>query len=209
MSKARLVIMSVVVEGRSQADTARIYGASPSWVSKLVARYHRKGDAAFEPKSRRPKKSPNALDPATVELIIELRQGLNAKGLDSGAHTIAWHLQQEHSLVVSPATVWRHLKAAGLVPPEPKKRPKASYVRFQAALPNEMWQSDFTHWRLQDGSDVEILAFIDDHSRYALSVTAHRRVTGDIVADRFLRTAASMGFPASILTDNGMVLSWS
>lgn len=72
-----------------------------------------------------------------------------------------------------------------------------------------MWQSDFTHWRLQDGSDVEILAFIDDHSRYALSVTAHRRVTGDIVADRFLRTAASMGFPASILTDNGMVLSWS
>ena len=205
MSKARLVIMSVVVEGRSQADTARIYGVSPSWVSKLVARYREEGDAAFEPRPRRPKTSPNALDPTTVELITELRQSLTAEGLDAGAHTIGWHLTQRHNLVVSPATIWRHLKAEGLVTPEPKKRPKTSYVRFQADLPNEMWQSDFTHWRLQDGSDVEILVFIDDHSRYALSVTAHQRVTGNIVADEFLETAAIMGFPASVLTDNAMV----
>lgn len=138
-------------------------------------------------------------------MIIELRQRLATNGLDPGPHTIAWHLQQDHGVVVSPATIWRHLKTAGLVTAEPKKRPKASYVRFQADLPNEMWQSDFTHWRLADGSDVEILAFIDDHSRYALSVTAHQPVTGDIVTDIFLETAASMGFPASVLTDNGMV----
>jgi len=205
MSKARVVILSVVVEGRSQADTARIYGVSPGWVSKLVARYREEGDAAFEPRSRRPNRSPNALDDTTVELIIGLRESLAAGGLDSGAHTIAWHLQQDHGVVVSAATIWRHLRTAGLVTPEPKKRPKASYVRFQADLPNEMWQSDFTHWRLGDGTDVEILVFIDDHSRYGLSVTAHQRVTGDIVTDIFLETAASMGFPASVLTDNGMV----
>ena len=205
MSKTRAVIMSVVVEGRSQADTARIFGVSPSWVSKLVARYRLEGDAAFEPRSRRPKTSPNAIDAVTVELIIELRRSLAAEGLDSGAHTIWWHLKQQHGLVVSPATIWRYLKAAELITPEPKKRPKTSYVRFQAELPNEMWQSDFTHWRLDNGQDVEILAFIDDHSRYALSVTAHRVITGDIVAEQFLETAAAMGLPASVLTDNGMV----
>ncbi len=161
MSKARLVIMSVVVEGRSQADTALLYAVSPGWVSKLVVRYRLDGDAAFEPKSRRPKTFSNALDPATVELIVELRQRRAGDGLDSGPHTIAWHLEKDHSLVVSPATIWRHLKAAGLATPQPRKRPKAPYVRFQADLPNEMWQSDFTHWRLEDGTDVEVLAFID------------------------------------------------
>jgi transposase len=150
MSKARLVILSVVVEGRSQADTARSFGMSPSWMSKLVARYHQEGEAAFEPKSRRPKTSPNALDAATVGLVIGLRESLDASGLDSGAHTIGWHLKHQHGLVVPAATIWRHLKAAGLITPQPKKRPKTSYVRFQADLPNEMWQSDFTHWRLAD-----------------------------------------------------------
>jgi transposase InsO family protein len=205
MSKARLVILSVVVEGRSQADTARSFGMSPSWVSKLVARYHQEGEAAFEPKSRRPKTSPNALDAATVGLIIGLRESLDASGLDSGAHTIGWHLKHQHGLVVSAATIWRHLKAAGLITPQPKKRPKTSYVRFQADLPNEMWQSDFTHWRLADRQDIEILAFVDDCTRYALSVTAHHQITGDIVVDKFLQTAATIGFPASMLTDNGMV----
>lgn len=205
MSKARSIILSVIVEGRSQADTARLYNVSPSWVSKLVARYHAEGDAAFQPRSRRPKRSPTALDPVTVDLITNLRETLSDKGLDSGAHTISWHLDQHHGLVVSPATIWRHLKAAGLIVAEPKKKPKASYIRFQGDLPNEMWQSDFTHWHLRDDTGVEIITFLDDHSRYALSVTAHRRITGDIVVDDFLQTAETYGFPASVLTDNAMV----
>lgn len=205
MSKARSIILSVVVEGRTQAATARLYDVSPSWVSKLVARYRLEGDAAFEPRSRRPHTSPTALDPKTVDRIIDLRRTLTSKGLDGGPHTIRWHLQQHHGLVVSVATIWRHLKTAGLIVPEPKKKPKTSYIRFCADLPNEMWQSDFTHWHLADGDGVEIITFLDDHARYALSVTAHIRITTDIVVDEFLETAETNGFPASILTDNAMV----
>jgi transposase-like protein len=62
VSKARVVIIAVVVEGRSQAEVARAYGVSKGWVSKLVARYRAEGQAAFEPRSRRPKTSPNAID---------------------------------------------------------------------------------------------------------------------------------------------------
>jgi hypothetical protein len=54
---------------------------------------------------------------------------------------------------------------------------------------------------------VEILDWIDDHARYALSVTAHRRVTGPIVLAEFRKTVAAHGIPASTLTDNGMVLT--
>ena len=68
-----------------------------------------------------------------------------------------------------------------------------------------MWQSDFTHYRLTGGADTEVLVWLDDHSRYALSVTAHHRVTGDIVVDTFDQCGLDQGFPASVLTDNGMV----
>jgi transposase InsO family protein len=106
---------------------------------------------------------------------------------------------------VSAATVARYLTGAGLVVAAPRKRPRSSYLRFQAELPNECWQSDFTHYPLADGTDTEILSWLDDHSRYALSVTAHRRVTGPIVLASFRETAAQHGTPASTLTDNGMV----
>ena len=95
----------------------------------------------------------------------------------------------------------------GLVTAEPRKRPRRSYLRFEADLPNECWQSDFTHWPLADGTDVEILTFLDDHSRYALSCTVHAPVTGDIVVAAFRAAIDAHGIPASTLTDNGLVFT--
>ncbi len=207
MSKARLVIIAVVVEGRTQGEVARAYGVSQSWISRLVARYRAEGEAAFEPRSRRPKTSPTAISADTVELIIRLRKELTEQGLDAGPDTIAWHLVQHHQVRVSRATIARYLTAGGLVTPAPKKRPRSSYIRFQAELPNQMWQADFTHYRLADGTDTEILTWLDDHSRYALHVSAHPRVTGPIVRDTFRHAVAAHGVPASTLTDNGMVFT--
>lgn len=205
MSKRRAIILAVTVEGLSQAEAAVRYGVSESWVSRLVSRYRTHGDAAFEAQSRRPKSSPSRVSDVLNELIVNLRVELTNQGLDAGPETIRWHLEQRHDVTVSVSTIRRRLIAAGLIEPAPRKRPKSSWVRFQADLPNECWQSDFTHYRLTDGTDTEVLVWIDDHSRYALSVTAHRRVTGDIVADTFTQTAETNGMPASVLTDNGLV----
>ena len=212
MSKARLIITAVITEGRSQREVARAYGVNQSWVSRLVARYRSEGEAAFQPRSRRPNTSPTATPPATVTLITELRDKLTTAGLDAGPDTIAWHLAHHHSIRVSAATISRYLTRLGLVTPQPAKRPKASYQRFQAELPNECWQADFTHYPLAGpgdppAPDAEILTWLDDHSRYALDVTAHQPVTGPIVRDRFLAAVARFGVPASTLTDNGMVFT--
>ena len=207
MSKPRLVITAVVTEGLSQGEAARRYGVSQGWVSRLLARYRTEGEAAFEPRSRRPLASPSAISPGTVELIVRLRKELSGQGLDAGPHTIAWHLQHRHQVRVSPATISRHLAREGLVTPDPAKRPKSSYLRFAAELPNECWQSDFTHYPLAGGHDAEILTWLDDHSRYALSVTAHARVTGPIVLQAFRAVCAEHGIPASTLTDNGLVFT--
>jgi transposase InsO family protein len=212
MTLNRLLITSVVVENRPVRDVAAQYGVSQSWLFELLARYKAEGEAAFEPRSRRPKVVPRTTPTEVVELILELREKLTATGLDAGPDTIAWHLEHHHATVVSRATISRYLTKHGLVIPEPKKRPKSSYTRFEAAMPNETWQADFTHYRLtrpddRPGADTEILTWLDDCSRYALSVTAHHRVTGPIVLATFRQTVAEHGIPASTLTDNGMVFT--
>jgi len=137
--------------------------------------------------------------------VIELRGQLTADGLDAGPETIRWHLAQAGLTVPSTSTIRRILLQAGLITPQPRKRPRSSYIRFQATQPNECWQSDFIHWRLADGSDVEVLGWLDDHSRYLLSCTAHRSVRGDDVVAVFLQTVDTYGPPQSTLTDNGSV----
>ena len=211
MSTRRLVITAVLA-GRSQSEVARTYGVSQGWISRLMARYAEEGEAAFEPRSRAPRSSPAATAPTTVDLVLQLRTKLAAAGLDAGADTIGWHLSHHHQVSVSRATINRILVRHDLVIPEPAKRPKSSYLRFEAAMPNQCWQSDFTHYRLTrpdgtPGADTEILTWLDDCSRYALSLTAHERVTGPIVLATFRATVAAHGIPASTLTDNGMVFT--
>jgi transposase InsO family protein len=210
VSKARLVITAVVLEQRPVAEVAAAYGVSRSWIYELLARYRTEGDTAFEARSKRPHRSPTATAPATVGHIVELRKRLAEQGHDAGPATIAWHLQHHHQLRVSIATIARVLTRQGLVEPAPKKRPKNSYIRFQAAMPNECWQSDFTHYRLthpdgSPGADVEIITWLDDHSRYVLHCSAHTPVTGKVVLATFRQSVAAYGIPASTLTDNGMV----
>ena len=81
------------------------------------------------------------------------------------------------------STIWRVLRRRGFVTPQPHKRPRSSWVRFEAQLPNECWQSDVTHWRLGDRTEVEIVNFIDDHSRLAVAA----RVLGTATAPQVLR----------------------
>ena len=204
MSKRQQVILSVVLEGRSQADVARSYQVSEATVSRWVARYRSDGDTAFEPRSRRPAMSPTRLTRERIELIVNLRDQLTSSGLDAGPATIVWHLEHHHATIVSISTIRRHLLTAGRITANPRKRPRSSYIRFQAELPNQMWQTDMTHWTLADHTDSEILTWLDDHSRYALSVTAHPRVTGPIVVTTFDTTAEQHGHPASVLSDNGL-----
>ena len=206
MSKARLVITAVTVEKRPVSEVARSYGVARSWIYTLLARYEAEGEAAFEPRSRRPGTSPSATSPGTVELIVRLRKELAGQGLDAGPQTIAWHLEHHHQVKVSPGNRQPLPGPAGPGHPDPSKRPRSSYIRFAAEQPNECWQSDFTHYPLADGTGTEILTWLDDHSRYALSLTAHHRVTGPAVLLAFRAACEQHGVPAS-RDRNGMVFT--
>ena len=94
---------------------ARRYRVHRSLVYRLKARYEAEGEAAFQPRSRRPNRSPTAIPAATVELIVRIRKELAEAGLDAGPDTIGWHLAHRHGVGVSAATVARYLTRAGLV----------------------------------------------------------------------------------------------
>jgi transposase InsO family protein len=206
MSKNR-VIVEAVLAGQSHGSVARQYGISTVWVGKLVDRWRAGGWDAVEKQSTRPKSNPNAAPQAVIDAVLALRARLTADGLDAGPHTLHAHLERQGLPAPSVTTIWRILTRAGMVTPEPRKRPRRTYLRFEADLPNECWQADFTHWPLVDGADTEILTFLDDHSRYAISVTAHRVVTGPIVLAAFRAAIEDHGVPAATLTDNGMVFT--
>ncbi len=77
MSLAELVIVSVKVEGRSKSEVARDYKISRFWVQQLVKRYEAEGDAAFRPRSRRPRTNPRAVSLDLEDRIVRLRKDLS------------------------------------------------------------------------------------------------------------------------------------
>ncbi|MGH3333012.1 MAG: IS481 family transposase [Nocardioidaceae bacterium] len=215
MSKARLIITAVVDEKRPKSAVARDYDVSRYWVQQLVQRYLAEGEAAFEPHSRRPHSSPHAVPAAVEDQIVRLRKDLTRQGLDAGADTIRSHLARRtprsqtssQNAPPSVSTIWRILTRRGFVTPQPQKRPRSSWHRFEAEQPNERWQADTTHWQLADGTPVEILNLLDDHSRLALACVPRRTITGPDVVHAFQDAFVRWGIPASVLTDNGAVFT--
>lgn len=205
MQNNRYVVDAVILEGRSIRDVAHAHGVSKSWVAQLVKRYREGGYQAITPRSRTAHRIPNKTPPEIEDQIIALRKLLSDDGLDAGAQTIQYHLSLNLQDVPSVTTIWRVLRRRGFVTPQPQKRPRSSWIRFEADLPNECWQSDITHWHLSDGTDVQIVNFIDDHSRLAVASKVLSTVIASDIVEIFTQAALTWGYPASVLTDNGAV----
>lgn len=205
--KNLVIVRSVLDQGLSIAEAAARFSVSRQWIHVLLTRYRLEGPDGLEPRSRAPRTHPGATPEALREEILRLRRSLTADGADAGPLTIAWHLEQAGLHAPSTSTIRRLLHAEGLITPAPRKRPRSSYRRFQAELPNECWQADITHAFLAPGRRVEVLDFLDDHSRYLLHLRAAAAFTGPMIVDAMNTLITTNGAPASTLTDNGLVFT--
>ena len=205
MSKARVIILSITHQGLTPQQAAHKYGVTVRWVNVLLTRFREGGMDAIQPRRRTPHTNPRAIIDHLRLAIISTRIDLLEQGFDAGPASISWVLEQEGTTPPALSTIRRVLLQAGMITPQPRKRPRRSFIRFEADQPNETWQSDVTHWRLADGSDGEIVNWRDDHSRFLLGCTAFQPVTGPIVVKDFLALVTTHGPPQSTLTDNGVV----
>lgn len=204
-TKNEVIVLSVVEGGLSVAEAARRFAVSRRWIHTLLARYRDGGIEAVGPRSRAPRARPARTSDEVRAEILELRATLTAEGLDAGAESIHDRLRSPQRTPPSISTIWRILRTGGTVTPQPHKRPRSSWTRFEAALPNETWQSDVTHWHLADDTTVEIITWLDDHSRMIMHISVHPAVTAPIAVDTFTLAAETHGLPASTLTDNGRI----
>ena len=135
MSLGRLVVAAVTIEGRPKAAVAREYGISRGWVHELIRRYEAEGESGLEPRSRRPRSSPQRIPPWVEDDIVELRKTLADQGLDAGAHTIAFHLTRRHGASPAVSTIWRILSRRGSVRHPPAAEAPPVILRPVRGLP--------------------------------------------------------------------------
>jgi transposase InsO family protein len=206
---ARLIAaVSGSLEGVNVAGLCRQLGMSRQSFYKWRARYMLEGLDGLGERSRRPHSSPHRVSAGVEDLVLGWRKRLLEAGLDAGAATIYSHLAQDREVAVpSEATIWRILVRRGFVTPQPAKRPKGSFRRFEADWPNQRWQADHTEWTLARGQTVQILNIIDDHSRLCVAAVAAPTITSQVLWAAFSSAGQKWGYPSSCLSDNGLVFS--
>jgi transposase InsO family protein len=203
-----LAAISEELDGLNVAALCRERGVSRKTFYKWKARFVADGLAGLEARSRRPHRSPDRISDRAEDLIVEIRKRLVEDGFDAGPATIHYHLRNRGlASVPSEATIWRVLRRRGFVTLEPKKRPRTTYRRFEAAAPNECWQIDATHWGLLGGREVEIINVLDDHSRLAVGNRAVKATTTEEAWLTFADAAGRWGMPLRCLSDNGLAFS--
>lgn len=170
-------------------------------------RFESGGLEALVPRSRRPRSSPTSTGPDAMALVIDKRGELIAEGLDAGAVSIrSWLLSEGHT-PPSARTIHRILVAHGLVEPQPKKRPRSSFRRFEHARANECWQMDGHQVTLADGTVAVVLRVQDDCSRQNMATLA---APSENITDAWTCTQTAIdryGAPAMFLSDNGTAFS--
>jgi transposase InsO family protein len=177
-------------------------GISRQTFYKYRRRYDVEGPAGLTERSRRPRRSPKQISAAVEDQIVRLRKELP---VDSGPQTIVFHLERAGDVEVpSVATVYRVLVRRGMVAPQPDKRPRSSWRRFEWPKPNDAFQIDATQWVLADGSKVWIMDVLDDHSRLLTAARVCSGPTSAAAWDAFAHACADWGIPARVMSDNGV-----
>jgi transposase InsO family protein len=197
----RRAIVEAETAGMNVAEFCRGHGVSTWFFWDLRRRFAREGDAVLEPKSRAPHHPAGRTPLAVEEVIVRTRKELDDAGWDCGPASIAAALAGLTGLPHE-STIWRILTARGLIVADPSKAPKGAGRSFTAERANECWALDDWTWPLADGTPVQILDVLDDHSRYAVACTAMTSCTGGATFDVVAAAASDLGWPQRFWSDN-------
>lgn len=201
MESRLLAVFTAGLKSVSVSGLCTELGISRQTFYKYRRRFVAEGPAGLAERSRRPHRSPRMISPEVEDEIVRLRKELP---LDNGAQTIAYHLARNGAgPVPSSATIHRVLVRRGLVIPQPEKRPRSSWRRFEWPRPNGAWQIDATSWVLAGGREVWIMDVLDDHSRVLVAARVADGPTGSAAWDAFCAASSAWGLPAHVISDNG------
>jgi transposase InsO family protein len=182
-------------------EVAERFGVSRQSVHAWIRRYREGGLGGLMDRSRRPEWCPHQVSAEVEAVVCELRREHPRWGPLRLAHELA---KAGAVPVPSRMSVYRVLVRHGLVDPQPRKRPRDSYQRWERDAPMALWQLDIVGGVfLADGAEAKIVTGVDDHSRYCVICQVVPRATGRAVCLSFAAALREFGVPAEVLTDNG------
>jgi len=103
---------------------------------------------------------------------------------------------------ISESSIKRILNKHNLTNPNPLRKKRIKYIRWQRKHPNSLWQMDISDQKIKD---KYCFAVIDDCSRYCLGLFSINRISTTIICKLLSDLFAIHGKPREILTDNGNV----
>ena len=184
---------------RNMSQLCQQFGISRKTGYKLLERYERIGDSAFDESSRRPQTMPTKTPLKHEALIIALRDKHPAWGADK----IRQYLLNEGFVMPSTKTVNRILKRYGRICIEESLKRKP-FIRFEHEHPNDLWQMDFKgHFKLTNDHWCYPLTLLDDHSRYSLGIISCSNQQGNTVIEALKAIFREHGLPLRMTMDNG------
>ena len=206
-AKMRLMDATITagVKVGNVSEWCRVNGADRRTFYRHRARIGAEG--SWAPRSRRPKTSPGATPAPAAAEIVRLRKELAP---DNGADAIIAALGGVAAAqdwagrgwrVPHRSTVNKILKRAGLVRPEPAKRPRSSFRRFAYARPRDCYQLDATEVKLAGGTAVVVFEVLDDCTRLLAACRAAPAETSTAAIDAITAAAAAHGAPGIVLCD--------
>jgi transposase InsO family protein len=182
-------------------EVADRYGVSRQSVHAWVRRYEQGGLGGLMDRSRRPESCPHQVSVEIETAVCELRREHPRWGPLRLAHELG---RTGVSALPSRMSVYRVLVRHGLIEPQPRKRPKDSYVRWERDAPMALWQMDLVSGIfLADGTEAKLVTGVDDHSRFCVICQVVVRATGRAVCLAFAAALRQFGVPGEVLTDNG------
>lgn len=194
-----------VLEGADVVDVARRYGVARQTVHTWLRNYAAKGLAGLVDGSSRPLSCPHQMAPEVEARIVELRR----EHPGWGPRTIGHRLGREGvDPVPGRSSIHRCLVRHGLITPQPRRRKRSDYKRWERSRSMELWQMDVVGGlRLADGTEAKVVTGLDDHSRFCVSAFVVARATARPTCDALAEAMRRHGIPEGILTDNGKVFT--
>jgi putative transposase len=160
---------------------------------------------AIYPRDRSDQGTPRALDEETALALIGLRRQAPRVTVQSLIRQAKERHLVDPEQHLAGSTVWRLLKREGLMHPQAES--PVDRRRYEAELPNDIWQSDAMHgpWMRVEGRKRKtyLFAFLDDMSRLITYAQFYLSEKLDSYLDALRQALLSRGLPRKLYVDNG------
>ena len=205
IERRHAAVLEVLVEGATVTSVAARFGVSRQTVHRWLRRYARGGLSGLVDHPPTPLSCPHQIGPEVEAAIVALRR----EHPGWGPRTIGHQLAQAGVVPLpSRSSIYRALVRHGLIDPKARKRKRSDYRRWERSRSMELWQMDITGGVvLTDGTTLQVLTGLDDHSRFCVSAKVLVRATARPVCAAFAEAMRAHGVPEQVLTDNGKVFT--